>query len=466
MNSEENWGFLTDIVHKTVKTLERKNPTHVEAYYTSTDTTEVAIRNSEILTQNEKHDSGVGFRIALSENRVGFACTNKIDNETVLKAGEEAFEIAKVSSSVPNFSLVESSTLPSVKGLFDPRVPETSPEDAVEIAQRTINAAEGFDKRVIAKDGRVLIASGWVGILNSLRVDYQEQASRVVLYLGGNGEKEGEVTSSCYDIVFSREIDLDPETVGENLGKKVIRLFKPKRVKTFQGTVVFGSEAVSTQLTEVLVDALKGDNVVTGRSAWKGKIGENVASDSLTVIDNPVLEKGFASRTFDDEGCASRKTVMLRKGALLNHIHNATSANALKTINTGNASRSTGGFDMVKSIIGDGYRALPIVYPSNLTILPGDKTKEQLVSEIKKGVLVDSMAGFPQAGSGMVSAQLSNAFFIENGEIQYSIKDGMISGVVFDWLKNVSDVGKDATQSQNAVVPSLRVEGVKVIGVM
>jgi PmbA protein len=259
-------------------------------------------------------------------------------------------------------------------------------------------------------------------------------------------------------------MDLNPEKVGENFGKKVIRLFNPKTIKTFHGTVVFGSEAVSYQLTDVLVDALRGDNVVAGRSVWKGKIGEKVASESLTVIDNPVLEQGFASRTFDDEGCASKKTVMLRKGELLSHLHNATSANALKTSNTGNASRSTGGFDMVKSIIGDGYRTLPIVYPSNLTILPGDKTKEQLASELQKGVLVDSMAGFPQAGSGMVSAQLSNAYFIENGEIQYSIKGGMISGVVFDWLKNISDVGQDATQYENAVVPSLRIEGVKVVG--
>jgi PmbA protein len=464
MKSEEIWGFLTDAVHKTVKNMERKNPAHIEAYFTCTDATEVTIRNSEILTQNGKHDSGVGFRIALSENRVGFACTNKIDNKNVLKAGEEAFEIARVSSSVPNFSLAESTTLPSVKGLFDPRVPEVSPEDVVEIAQRAINSAEGFDKRVIAKDGRVLVESGWVGILNSLRVEYQEKVSRVVLYLGGNGEKDSEVTSSCYDIKFSRAMDLNPEKVGENFGKKVIRLFNPKTIKTFHGAVVFGSEAVSYQLTDVLVDALRGDSVVAGRSVWKGKIGEKVASESLTVIDNPVLEQGFASRTFDDEGCASKKTVMLRKGELLSHLHNATSANALKTSNTGNASRSTGGFDMVKSIIGDGYRTLPIVYPSNLTILPGDKTKEQLASELQKGVLVDSMAGFPQAGSGMVSAQLANAYFIENGEIKYPIKDGMISGVVFEWLKNISDVGQDATQYQNAVVPSLRIEGVKVVG--
>jgi predicted Zn-dependent protease len=81
-----------------------------------------------------------------------------------------------------------------------------------------------------------------------------------------------------------------------------------------------------------------------------------------------------------------------------------------------------------------------------------------------EGVLVESMAGFVQGGSGVISAQLSNAFLVKNGEIQYPIKSGMVSGVGFDWLKQVTCVGKDVKQFQNAFVPSLLVENVKVIG--
>ena len=86
------------------------------------------------------------------------------------------------------------------------------------------------------------------------------------------------------------------------------------------------------------------------------------------------------------------------------------------------------------------------------------------MAEIEKGVLIESMAGFPQAGSGVISAQLSRAFFIQNGEIQYPIKGGMVSGVAFDWFKQVSGIGKDSKQFPNAVVPSLRIEEVKIVG--
>ncbi|UCD39412.1 MAG: TldD/PmbA family protein, partial [Candidatus Bathyarchaeota archaeon] len=295
-------------------------------------------------------------------------------------------------------------------------------------------------------------------------VDCEEQETQAVIYLGGSGKQNGEVTGSCYDYMFSRTADLKPETIGEQVAKMVIDLFKPKPLKSFEGTVIFGPEAVSYQPVSVLVDALKGENVVAQRSTWTGKLEELVTSEGLTITDNAILEEGFASRSFDDEGCASQNTVLIRKGKLKSYLHDATSANTLNNPNTGNASRSPSGFDMVRAIIGNGYRAKPEISSSNLIIQPQDKTKEELVSEIERGVLVESMAGFPQAGSGMISAQLSRAFSIQNGEITHPIKGGMVSGVAFDWFKHISGIGIDSKRFSNSIVPSLRVEEVKIIG--
>lgn len=463
MSLDTNWNSLSSLVHKAMKMLEKKDVTHAEAFFTSTQTTEVVIRNSEIHTQNRVDDSGVGFRV-VAGNKVGFACTNTLNEKAVLEAGEKAFDIARVSSEVPNFALPRARQPPKVEGLFDCRVAEVGVEEGVDVARRMIRAAEDFDRRVIAKDGRVLFECGWRGIVNTLGVDFEEKETRAVVYLGGSGEQNGEVTASCYDAMFNRTADLEPEKVGENVGKMVIEMFKPQPLKSFQGTMIFGPEAVSYQLFNVLVDALKGENVLAARSAWTRKLGQMVASENLTVTDNAFLEKGFASRSFDDEGCSSQKTILLRKGKLESFLHCASSANALKMRNTGNASRFVGGFDMVRAIVGDGYRVKPEIYPSNLITQLGSKTEEELVSEIGKGVLVESMAGFAQPGSGMVSAQLSRAFFIEKGEIKYPVKGGMVSGVAFDWFKRISGISRDTRQFMNAIVPSLRIEEVKVVG--
>ena len=463
MGLDTNWNSLGNLVHKAMKMLEKKDITHAEAFFTSTQTTEVVVRNSEIHTQNKVNDSGVGFRV-VTGNTVGFACTNTLNEKAVLEAGEKAFDIAQVSSEMPNFTLPKASQPPKFEGLFDSRFAETGVEEGVDVARKMIRAAEDFDRRVIAKDGRVLFESGWRGIVNTLGVDFEEKETRAVVYLGGSGEQNGEVTPSCYDAMFNRTADLEPEKVGENVGKMVIEMFKPQPLKSFQGTVIFGPEAVSYQLFNVLVDGLKGENVVARSSAWAGKLGQMVASEDLTVIDNAVLEKGFASRSFDDEGCPSQKTTLLTKGKLESFLHDASSANALKMRNTGNASRFPSGFDMIRAIVGNGYRAKPEIYPSNLIIQSGNRTREELVSEIGKGILVESMAGFAQPCSGMISAQLSRAFYIENGEIKYPVKGGMVSGVAFDWFKRISGISRDSKQFANAIVPSLRIEQVKVVG--
>ena len=464
MSLETNWNRLTDSAHKAIRALEKKKVMNAEAFFTNTRTTEVVIRNSEIITQNRVDDSGVGFRVVVPRNKVGFACTNSLSEKAILKAAEKAFAIAQVSSEVPNFALPETGQPPKVEGLFDPQVAEIGVEEGVDAARRMIHAAEDYDKRVIAKDGRVIFESGMRGIVNMLGVDVEEQETKAMIYLGASGVQNGEVTGSCYDALLSRAADLEPESVGKNVGKMVVELFKPQPVRSFQGTVIFGPEAVSYQLFNVLIDALKGENVVAGSSAWAEKLGGIEASENFTVEDNAVLEKGFSSRSFDDEGCCSQNTVLIKKGKVEGFLHNATSANALKTRNTGNASRFIGGFDMVSAIIGNGYRTKPQIHPSNLIIQPGSKTKEELVSETVKGVLVESMAGFAQPGSGMISAQLSHAFFIENGEIQHPIKGGMVSGIAFDWFKRISGISKETRKFVNAVVPSLRVEEVKVIG--
>jgi PmbA protein len=464
MNLDRDWNQLSDAVHKAIKTLEKREVTHVEAFFTSSQTTEVAIRNSEILTQNKVDDSGAGFRVVVAGNRVGFACTNDLREKGVLEAGEKAFAIARMSSKTPNFAIPEASQLTKMSGLCDHEIAEITVEDAVDIAKRAVDAAEGFDKRVTVKDGHVFFSSGWRGVVNTLGVDLEEEETKVGIYLGGSGEQEGEVTSSCYDLALSRKTDLQPEEVGRNLAERIVRMFKPKPLKSFQGHVVFGPEAVSYQLCDVLVDALKGGNVVVARSPWTQKLGQKVVSENLAITDSALLMNGFASRSFDDEGCSSQNTILIRNGRLESFLHDATSAKILGARNTGNASRFAGGFEMVHMIIGNGYRTKPEIYPSNIVIQAGSKTKEDLVSEMANGVLVESMAGFVQGGSGLVSVQLSNAFLVHNGEIQHPVKGGMVSGVGFDWLKQVSLVGNDAKQFLNAVVPSLLVEDVRVIG--
>lgn len=456
---DESWTVLRDLAQKALKALEK--PVEGEAFFTATQTTEVAIRNSEILTQNRLNDAGVGFRV-FKDGKTGFACTNALNENAIVKTAERALAIARVSSQVPDYALPLPGKL-SQKTFYDPRVACMPVSDVVDMAKRVITAAEDTDPRVVAKSGRVILQTERRGIINTQGLNCEEQGTKAAILLGGVGNFNGEVTGVCSDSVFSRTADVSPEAVGESVGEKVVHMFNPHPVKTFKGTVIFGPKAVSYQLTDVLIDALKGESVMAKRSFWTEKIGQKVAS-LVTVRDNGILENGFSSRRFDDEGFPSQNTLVLQNGVLKSYLHCALTANALHQENTGNASRSPGGFDLTRNIIGSGYRTQPEVYPSNLVIDPGSRTREELIAEVEKGVLIESMDGFAQQGSGLVSARLSQAFFIKNGEIKYPLKSGMVSGIAFDWFNRISGVGDDAKKFEYAVVPSLRVEDVTIVG--
>ena len=464
MGLDRNWQILRDLAHTAVQKLEKRRVRHAEAFFTATRTTEVTIRNSEIMTQNRAEDSGVGFRVATTRGKVGFACTNTLNAKQIQQSADAALAIAKVSGTLSRLTLPHPGRAPTVQGLFDTRTAAITVDEAVNMAQRAMRAAEDLDKRVIVKSGRVIVEAGNRGIVNTSGVDAEEPATRAITYFLTSGKQQGETTGSCFDAVFARTAPTAPEEIGENAARMVLELFNPKPLRSFEGPVIFGPEAVSDQIATVLIGALKGENAANRQSAWTTHLGDPVASETLTVEDNPLLAHGFNSRSFDDEGCPSQHTALIRNGRLQTFLLDAATAHALHLKNTGNASRSPGGFDMIRSIVGSGYRTKPEVYPSNLLIRKGSKTREQLVAELDKGVLVESMSGFPHAGSGLISAQLARAFFIKDGDKQHAIKGGMISGLAFDWLKKISEVAKDVKQFPNVVTPSLLVDEVKILG--
>jgi predicted Zn-dependent protease len=462
---ESTQGFMRDSARKAVKRVENMGASQAEAFFSASRTTEVTIRNSEIFTENAVIDAGVGFRVATADNQVGFACTNLVSTERdVVEAAEKAFAIAKLSAPVPDFALPAAQKAAQVRDLYDGRVDEVGVEDTVDIARRMIKTVENADKRITAKGGQVSFSSTRKGIVNSYEVDLEDKGTQVFAYVWASGSQHGEATPACYDLELRRSVGLDPEQIGKNVAQMVKSQFNPKPAEDFGGTVIFGPEAVSNQLVDAIVNALNAEKVAARESPWADKIGETVTSDSLTVVDDGILERGFGSRSCDDEGQRSQRTLLISNGKLQSFMHSATTAKHLKMANTGNASRFGSGLDMVKQIIGTGYKAKPEVSPSNLMITPGRKKQEEIVSEVRRGILVESMAGFVQAGSGLVSAQLARAHFIEDGEVRWPLKGGMISGVAFDWFNRIRDVGSDAKRFVNSVVPSLYVENAKIVG--
>ena len=261
-------------------------------------------------------------------------------------------------------------------------------------------------------------------------------------------QKDGEI-ATAYNSASSRFCDLE----GEKLADEVCNLAKSslnsKPIETDNYNVVLDYYA-AIGLIQTFINAFDGENVARGRSILKDKIGSEIANPSLSIIDNPLLEKGMATTKCDGEGSVSKATELIKDGVLNSFIYDIYTANKEGVKTTSNGYRGS-------------YLTTPMISPSNLEFKFSEMKD---LSEIKKGVLTTSVLGAHTANpiSGDFSVEASNAFKIENGELTEPINKAMISGNIFEIMKNVEGITSEIRQYGSFIIPKLLVHDLRVVG--
>ena len=222
--------------------------------------------------------------------------------------------------------------------------------------------------------------------------------------------------------------------------------------------MIFTQSAFRSLLYYTVINAVKADFVLRERSAFKDKLGKQVASDLITVYDDGLMDGGLLARKFDGEGVACQKTAIIEKGVLKNFLYDNYSANKAQTTSTGNAARSGG----------ESYACTPVLEANNFVFSPGNQSSDELVGEINNGLIVYGVQGAHSSNpeSGEFSVVATPVWKIENGAVTHALRDVMITGVFFDVLKNVSGLGNNVRQLGQLVAPWIKVENVKAVGAL
>ena len=261
-------------------------------------------------------------------------------------------------------------------------------------------------------------------------------------------QKDGEI-ATAYNSQSSRFFDID----GEKLANEVCDLAKSslntKPIETNDYDVVLDYYA-AVGLLQTYISAFNGENVLRGRSILKDKLGSEIANPTLSIIDNPLLDKGMYTSKCDGEGSVSRKTSLIKDGVLNSFIYDIYNANKVGEKTTSNGLRGS-------------YFTTPMIAPTNLEFEFGEMRD---LSEIKNGVLTTSVLGAHTANpiSGDFSVEASNAFKIENGELTDPINKAMISGNIFEIMKNVEGLNSEIKQYGSFIIPKLLVHDLRVVG--
>jgi PmbA protein len=233
----------------------------------------------------------------------------------------------------------------------------------------------------------------------------------------------GEIQSSCHPLTQPREV---ADVVIQQL-----ELAKNQAsVPTKQLPVIFTPRGVASALIPSLMMAFNGKTVLEGASPIGKRLGKQVFDPKLWLWDDPTIAYRPHSRPCDDEGIPSQRTPLIEQGKVANFLYDLQTAALAGTRSTGNSSRGGG---------------LPAPAPSTFIIAPGKTTLDEMVSDIKEGLVIEQLMGAEQGNilGGDFSGNVLLGYKVDSGQIVGRVKDTMVSGNVYQVLKEVTAVGSE-----------------------
>ena len=409
---------------------------------------------SRILVENNKvtyieNGSTSSLRVmVIKDKKIGLSYINSLTEPRVLKAVKVALDFMKVSKPDPDFeSLVSPKPLPTVTQIFDEKIKDMDVEELLEKVLEGINVAE--EKGSTITQGEVTITIGKTRLINSEGVDieYSKTGANFSITLAVYKEGAGSEGFRSRSTVYWDDLKL-VENIAE-VSELTFKTLNPAKIDPGVYTVVLAPDA-AVDVLSVIGFAVNADNVRKKRSPWIGKIGQQVASKKLTVIDDGLLPRGTRTAPCDGEGYPMKRKTVIEKGVLKTYLYDYYTARLMNTESTGN---STGG------------RPPPSISTTNIIIEQGNKTPEELISEINRGIYIPRLPpSFTNPVTGDFSSELRQAFLIENGELSKPVRWGMVAGNAYHMLKNVIEIANNQTMVGSFIVPTITVENVRIVG--
>jgi PmbA protein len=405
----------------------------VEAFLTHSRNFSVKTFDEEVESLSSAEPRGAGVRI-VTEGRVGFAYSTDLSDPGLDSLVEQARTNARYASADEAAGIAArwTSEFAAVPGLVDETYVDASPEDKVAFALALERATRAADARVRTVEDTV----------------YSDAASEVAIATSSGIADSYRVTEAwCYSVAIATEDDdtqigfdfglaralsgLDAETIGDASARRATQVLGARKIPSARMPVIFDPYTAG-QFLGVIAGVLTAEAVQKGRSLFAGRLGEMVASDTLTLWDDGRVPGAPGSSPWDAEGVPTGRTDVIRNGVLSSFLYDTTSARREKRASTGNASRA-------------GFRSPPSAAPTNLAFDSTGETREELLRRAGDALLVQDFHGV-HSGANPISGDFSvgaTGLLIEDGAPGRPVKEVTIAAPMLDILKGISAVADD-----------------------
>jgi PmbA protein len=402
----------------------KKQAEQVEVLNLQNEKTIVEYEANQLKTCTVAETKGTAVRV-IRKGRIGFAAST--DDTVMDKLAANALESAAYGDQAP-FSFADPRLGPAVR-TFDQAVADLHIARLVEIGKEILDLVLPVEPEARCNIGleRSIVSAS---IRNHKGLDVSFQTSPLSLGLEID-RIEGDDVLILYDQLGTSIWEKDYLNFARRLVEQLKMARKLTTIKPGKMPVLFaptGTLALGLPLSQ----GLNGKEVYKGTSPIKGKIGEKLFDEKITIIDDGTIDGKFASASYDDEGMPRRCNMLIEKGVLQSFIYDLKTAAQSGVESTGNASRVL--FNPPEPSF------------TNLVIQPGQTPLKDILASIDEGIIVEDLLGIGQGNtiSGAFSNPLALAFKIEKGEIVGRVKDLSIAGNIYDLLKNVSAVSEEA----------------------
>lgn len=403
-----------------------------DLFYEEGSSTAIVCEDGKIEKVLAATDRGIGIRV-ISDLRTAYAFTNEVTETALLSLAETVSKAVKGNQ----FSGAIDLRQKQVGAGFPIKLPPSGiplPEKValVNRAESTARRANGRIRQVMVlyRDGNVRTQTA-----NSLG-EFIETGRTGTVFMVQVVAAQGDVIQTGYEPVggfrgFEIFQEKSPEEIAEIAARRAVMMLSARKAPAGLMPVVLSSEAGGTMVHEAIGHGLEADLAQSGLSVYTGKIGTQVASPLVSVIDDATIPNARGSFSFDDEGTAGQRTILVEKGILKGYMYDRLAAMKDGCASTGNGRRES-------------YQTKPIVRMTNTLIAPGDAEPAAIIRGVERGLFVRKMGGGQvNTVNGDFVFEVSEGYLIEKGEIGEPVRGATLTGNGPDVLKKVEKVGND-----------------------
>lgn len=426
-----------------------------EAFYSSNESFSVNVLEGEIEDYRVENHQGISLR-GLFGGKMGYASTQAMDEEgmqALVDATKENAQLIQSPDATPLHN--GSDEIEQIENKDE--ISKCSAKDKIALAMQMEKYAKEADPRVLRVEACELGTEVSHKIMrNTLGLKRESRGAlgfAAVVAVIKNGE---EMLSGTHFEAFDDFDKLNIRQIAEKAVEDGTGYIGASSMPSGSPLVVLRNDVMATFL-QVFSGVFSAESADKGLSLLKGKEGEKIAADCVTLLDDPFCELAFAGGAFDGEGVATRKKAVVENGVFKTLLYNLKLANKAGVYTTGNASRPS-------------YASVVGIAPSNFYIAPGDCTREELFGQMQNGLMITSMMGM-HAGANPVSGDFSLAargFLIENGKIVRPVEQITVAGNFYKLLLGIKALANDLRfglpGASSFGAPSVLVEGLSIAG--